>query len=350
LITRHAGAAGRPLVSVIIATYNRAGLVRATLDSVAAQEHRPVEVIVVDDASTDETTAVVEQARVDLEQAGISLQVRIRATNGGPAAAFNTGLALARGHLVSFLGSDDFWRPRFLQTMIDLLERYADCGVAFSGVEAVDGEGTVLYVRDPEIEDPSVEGVLCRPLDRLVAKFPFATSGSVITRDVLDAVGTFDEDVRVWEDADLWYRVARETDFAYTRVPLLCYRIHEGNLTSKRKYHASHYWRDILVVALRYADQIGSPRARAVLTSRVQEAQLLLQEQLLREGRRDPALEPLLENPFAPTSLRYRVGRALLRAPRWVGRSYAQGIRLFGNARRRTSRFIRTSVVPTATR
>jgi hypothetical protein len=198
----------------------------------------------------------------------------------------------------------------------------------------------VLYVRDPGIEDPAIEGVLRRPLDELVAKFPFNTSGSVVRREVLDTVGAFDEGLSVWEDADLWYRVARETDFAYTRVPLLSYRIHDGNLTSKRRYQASPYWRDILVVSLRYADHIGSPRARAVLTSRVQETQLLLQEQLLREGRRDPALEPLLANSFAPTSLRYRVGRLLLRAPRWMGRRYAQGLRLIGNARRRTARVI----------
>jgi glycosyltransferase involved in cell wall biosynthesis len=325
--------ADRPLVSVITATYNRAHLVAMTLDSVVSQDYRPIEMIVVDDASTDDTVAVVERSRSDFEQAGIPLNVRVRATNGGPASAFNEGLEVGGGSLVSVLGSDDLWHRGFLPTMVDLLSRYPDCGVAFSGVEIIDEAGTVLHLHDPEIDDPSPEGVLRRPLDQLITRSPFRTSGTLIRRSVFDAVGTFDECVRFGEDTDLWYRLARDTDFAYTRIPLIAYRIHPGMLSSTLS-PTSKFWSDKLTITLRQAGSVRGTRAKAALAERVQEAQLLLQEQLLREGRRDPALESLLENAFTPSSPRFRLGRRLLRAPRHVGRCYAHGVRMLGKLRR----------------
>lgn len=113
-----------PLVSVIIPTYNRASLITQAVDSVLARSYRSVEIIVVDDGSTDETEAV-------LARYGHSIRF-IRQPNLGRSEARNTGLEAARGTLVAWLDSDNYWHPGKLAAQVDYLERHPDTGLVFT--------------------------------------------------------------------------------------------------------------------------------------------------------------------------------------------------------------------------
>ena len=121
-------------VSVVIPTYNRGPLIAATLDSALHQTRAPLEVIVVDDGSTDGTPDWIEAhygARVRL----------IRQSNGGAARARNFGLAETRGEFIAFLDHDDLWLPQKLSLQLEAMESNARVGVVYSSWVAVDETG-----------------------------------------------------------------------------------------------------------------------------------------------------------------------------------------------------------------
>ncbi len=131
--------AGSPLVSVVVPTYNRAYCLPRTVDSALAQTHPSVEVIIVDDGSTDDTSDLVaarygDDARVRL----------IRRTNGGVSAARNTGLGDARGDYVALLDSDDVWEPWKLELQLACMRARPDVGMTWTEMVAVDAAGQVI--------------------------------------------------------------------------------------------------------------------------------------------------------------------------------------------------------------
>lgn len=133
------GEGERGLVSVLIPTYNRAYILGSAIQSVLAQTYRPIEVIVVDDGSTDDTRGVVE---------GFGPDVRyIRQENAGLAAARNAGLAAARGEFVAFQDSDDLWLPWKLQVQVALMRRVPELALIWTDMTAVDPRGTVIRER-----------------------------------------------------------------------------------------------------------------------------------------------------------------------------------------------------------
>ncbi|HWG35413.1 MAG TPA: glycosyltransferase family 2 protein [Gemmatimonadaceae bacterium] len=131
------------LVSVVIPTFNRARILRRAIDSALAQSYERLEVIVVDDGSTDETPDVLRD---------LGPRVRaIRQTNAGPAVARNTAIAHARGELVAFLDSDDTWLEWKIEAQVQALGRVPQAGLAWTDMIAVDDTGDVRshrYLRE----------------------------------------------------------------------------------------------------------------------------------------------------------------------------------------------------------
>lgn len=128
---------GEPdLVSVIIPTYNRGYFISKTIDSVLAQTYRPIEIIVVDDGSNDDTREVVGK---------YGSQVRyIHQENAGLASARNTGLAAARGEYIAFQDSDDIWLPWKLQAQVALMRQVPNLALAWTDMTAVDPDGEMV--------------------------------------------------------------------------------------------------------------------------------------------------------------------------------------------------------------
>jgi glycosyltransferase involved in cell wall biosynthesis len=201
-------------VSVVIPTYNHAGYIRQAIDSALAQSSAPLEVIVVDDGSTDDTPRILAE-----------YGQRIRAigqTNGGVGVARNTGIAAARGDLIALLDSDDSWDPAKLERQLARLAVDPDVGLVHCGSEQVDEAGRRLSVSLGGMEGWVATDMLT--FDREVIAAP--GSCVMVRKRVIEEVGGFDPRLPPSEDWDFCYRVATRYRVGYVRDVLVRYRIH----------------------------------------------------------------------------------------------------------------------------
>lgn len=317
------------LVTAIIPTYNRADLLVRALASVAKQDYRPLEAIVIDDGSTDHTPRVLQEQEGALRRCEVSLVTHYQ-SNGRAPKARNTAMKRARGEYFAFLDSDDLWRPAHVRTLAELLDRYPSAGLAFSGIAVIDPDDRWVKDRPTELPPEPRTGLLPRPFEHILRYMPTQTSGVMVRRQVMDEIGDFDLDLPVVEDWDLWYRISKQYDFAYCTEPLACNREHPSNLP---KYSVMALTSG-LRMNLKHLPDVRDPRTRDILEARMRKQILLLQEELLRERRRDPQSLPFLRHALAPRSMRFVLGRWLLGLPRPLGRAYAGIIRWLGNRSR----------------
>lgn len=213
-----------PLVSVVVPAYDATAYLEETLESILAQDHDPLEVVVVDDGSNDGTAALAEAV------AARDPRVRLvrHGANRGVAAAVNTGIAQARGELVAPCGADDLMMPGNLATKAAVFERHPSVGFVFGNAEAIDDTGKPLRVLDPAGSSrlmPAAE--LFRSL---LYRNPIVASSVVIRSECLRVVGAYDESLRHAEDWDMWLRIAWRFDGFYTAAPLVRHRLHPRSL------------------------------------------------------------------------------------------------------------------------
>lgn len=202
-----------PLVSVIIPTYRRAGMLAEALESVRAQGYPNLDVIVVDDGSRDSTAEVValhgEWVRY-LEQ-----------PNRGASAARNRGIREARGEFIAFLDDDDLWRPGKLKEQLRFFKLRPEAAINICGAQFIDERHRVIGERIP----PEV-----MPLDLLEIGVPPGAicSGTLVKRECLEAVGGFDETLFGCEDREWLLRVAQHHPLHCLPAPLVWMRVHGG--------------------------------------------------------------------------------------------------------------------------
>ena len=204
-----------PLVSVVVAAYNCEQYIRAALDSALAQDHPRVELIVVDDGSSDGTPAIV---------AGYPVR-SIRQQNGGQGAAKNTGVEAATGDLIAFLDHDDIWFPSKLSRQVAALE----------ALPAADGVLARLEVLlEPRVPHP--------PWLTRSREYPwFPPSSWLLRRTVFEKVGPFDTESAV-PDFD-WMLRARDLGTSFEILPgepLGAYRFHGENVSYRREEIRDH--------------------------------------------------------------------------------------------------------------
>jgi hypothetical protein len=218
---------GGPLVSVVINNYNYEQYLVAAVESALAQHYRNIEVIVVDDGSTDGSLAALA-AKCDDPRLTV-----IEQANAGQAAAMNTGFAASAGDVVVFLDADDLLYPGAVPTIVGSIEP----GVAKFQyrLDVVDGEGSALGRTDPPMSQRMPSGDLT---DRLLARGRYitpVTSGNAFTRAALDAimpipVGPF----RLCADGYLVYSTPFEGRVVSIERSLGAYRMHGANLWTGR--------------------------------------------------------------------------------------------------------------------
>ncbi|HMR66092.1 MAG TPA: glycosyltransferase family A protein [Anaerolineae bacterium] len=204
------------LISVIIPVYNAARFLADAVASIRAQQYAPLEIIIVDDGSTDGTAATARSLGEDIRY--------LYQPNAGPAAARNRGLELARGEIIAFQDADDIWSDHKLATQLALLDRYPAAGVVLGFtrlVETIEGE--------QKIGRPGLVTVLQAALFR---------------RTVFDQVGWLDEQLRLGEDID-WYLRALEqgAEIISHQEAVLFYRRHAANLTHNLQEAKVHFLR-----------------------------------------------------------------------------------------------------------
>ena len=209
------------LVSVIIPTYNRANFLGGAIKSVLDQSFKNLEIIVVDDCSSDNNRALIET----LGRAEIRYLRHARQLGG--AAARNTGIHHSRGEYVAFLDDDDEWYPEKLsRQMHALLSSPPDVGGIYTGyfiVNRSDGQirGQIVPTEHGELYEVLLGGNCIG-----------SASSMLLRRSCFDAVGIFDERLRSFQDYDLWLRIARKYRFDCIRQPLLKYFVHGDQIGS----------------------------------------------------------------------------------------------------------------------
>jgi glycosyltransferase involved in cell wall biosynthesis len=199
-----------PRVSVIVPTYNRAGLLIRAIDSILSQTFTEFEVIVIDDASTDGTAAVLSGI------ADPRVRVLRHDANGGGGAARNTGIVAARAEYLAFLDSDDVWLPRTLETLMKAIgEAPPEVGVCYGRFRKNFPDGTAVDFPCSSISPK--EGDLFRGLLR--SNF-ITLQASVVRMKCFLEAGGFNESLRRLHDWELFIRISRKFRFRYIDEPL----------------------------------------------------------------------------------------------------------------------------------
>lgn len=194
-----------PAFSVVVPAYNATRTIAATIGSILRQSRPDLELIVVDDGSSDGTPDLVR----DLGRNDDRLRL-VEQPNQGTAGARNTGADQARADLIAFLDNDDMWMPRYLERMKAALDRAPDAGFGYTDAWVMD-DATGRIRRTPSLEhyppvpDPASPADL---LSRLLADSNFIMSSTTVRREVLEATNGFDERIMGADDFDLWIRIA----------------------------------------------------------------------------------------------------------------------------------------------
>ena len=209
-----------PRVSVIIPTYNREKMVEDAIRSVLNQTFSDFEIIIIDDASTDNTESIIKSICDE------RIKYIRHERNKGGSAARNTGIMKARGEYIALLDSDDLWLKEKLEKQIDVMEKSKlHPGVVYSGVNYIDSHGRL---KGPVI--PFFKGNIQSYLleENIVLG---GGSTALIRKDCFDEVGLFDENLPSRQDLDLWIRISRKFTFDYVKTPLVNIRIHKDRIT-----------------------------------------------------------------------------------------------------------------------
>jgi glycosyltransferase involved in cell wall biosynthesis len=215
------GGTAPPAISVVIPTYNRAELLRRAIDSALAQTYQDLELIVVDDGSTDSTAATVRSVADSRIR-----YIRLPKNRGVPFAR-NTGIASARGEWVAFLDCDDEWKPDKLERQLASIEAAPEAAASYTRCEVQPSNGRRRRRR--EIAQGDVTDAVLR------MEIPLVPSVYMVKRRALMDVGGFDETMEAAEDADLWLRLAQAgVRFAGVTEPLAI-KHHDHDLTQFEK-------------------------------------------------------------------------------------------------------------------
>jgi glycosyltransferase involved in cell wall biosynthesis len=209
-----------PTVSVVIATYNYAHYLPGAIESALGQTFQDFEIIIVDDGSTDNTPETVAPFLSDR---------RIhyhRTENRGQPAAENEAIRLATAPWIAFLDADDEWLPTKIERQIRVAEQTPRVGVVYARRMVIDAEGN-------ERDDRELTPYRGDVLEQIFLNNFVCFSSSMVHRDVLSEVGTFDERRRQASDYDLWIRIARFYHFDYVNEPLVKYRVGHGSLRAR---------------------------------------------------------------------------------------------------------------------
>ena len=227
-----------PEVSVVIAAYNAERYVHEAIQSVLDQTFDNLEVVVIDDGSTDDTLDIIRQFR--------SPRVRVFAMeNAGQTTAKNRGIRESTGRFVGFCDADDRWHPEKLEKQLPLFDASENVAVVYSSESSIDHAGNVL----PDRVDASLRG---RVVDALFLENFVPFGSALVRRECLLKVGAFDEDLRMGIDWDLWLRIAAHHDFECVPDSLYVYRKWPGQMSTNwrgrydsafrimRKFEAEH--------------------------------------------------------------------------------------------------------------
>jgi glycosyltransferase involved in cell wall biosynthesis len=219
----------QPGVSVIIPTFNRANVISETIDSVLAQTYNDIEIIIVDDGSTDDTAK-------KLSVYGNRIRI-VYQENAGTSAARNRGIEVSKAKIIAFQDSDDLWKPTKLERQVSLLSRLdssVPCCLCNAIMQNLYGDGRELLSFDISgISSHYQEGLWLNVTEVLASRSVLFNQTVAVRRQALEKVGGFDADLRTAEDYDLSLRLSLEGPWGFITEPLTIWRAGATNSLSK---------------------------------------------------------------------------------------------------------------------
>ncbi len=218
------------LVTTVIPVYDRPHVLREATDGVLAQTYRPIQIILVDDGSTDETPQVLDRLAAELPD---TIRV-VHRENGGPGLAREAGRQLARGEFIQYLDSDDLLLPRKFEVQVRALRDRPECGIAYGVTRLVDAEGKTL--REPSKWTGREISYL---FPGMLVDHWWHPHTPLYRRSLCDLIGPWPKNQP--EDWDYDARAgALRTKLVHCPVPVSCHRLHEGHRVTK--WASERYW------------------------------------------------------------------------------------------------------------
>jgi len=215
-------------ITVIVGVYNHAQFLSQSLDSVFGQTRKPLEVIVVNDASTDNTEEFFQSYIQKLNPSDRKKVKYIRhKKNTGPIPTFNDGLKASRGEYLIFLPADDWFSSTILEKEGEVLDKYPKVGVVYSHTYTVTDSKKEIIIAEPAGKTT----VIGRDeFARLLTQgdfIPLLTG--LFRKSAVEKLGGWDSKLRFLADYEYWIRLAKFYRFAYIAEPLAYYRVHGAN-------------------------------------------------------------------------------------------------------------------------
>jgi glycosyltransferase involved in cell wall biosynthesis len=213
------------LVSVIVTCFNAGDFVSKAVDSAIAQTHSQLEIIVIDDGSTDDSQQL-------LQKYGSKIKYE-RQPNRGLSAARNRGISIANAKYIAFLDADDVWVKEKIELQMDLFHRHPNVGLVHTDFYFVDEQSGRCWQRMDDWGGAFV-GQCYR---RLFLGNQLCVSSVLVRRACLPGANPFDEKIQrpTVQDYELWLTMAKGTDFGFIDRPLVYYRKHEHNASKNMR-------------------------------------------------------------------------------------------------------------------
>ena len=287
----------RPVVSVIIPVYNGERFLAETVESVLAQDYHPLEVVVVNDGSTDDTDQEVAPYRDSIRY--------VFQQNAGVSAARNHGFRLARGEYIVFFDGDDLMLPGKLSDQAELLEQEPSLGYVHSGWHQVDAQGRLLKNVERWQQAPHLS------LEAWLTVKPIYLGAMMFRRCWVERVGGFDPELTQSEDMDWLFRlILGGCEGTWLRRPTVCYRQHPNSAT-QNKVQAAAYSNQVLA---KFFERSDLPDRIRSLESIVRFSTLTwCVSQLYQSGNEEGIV------PYLRKSLSFSDGPPARTAVRWLG-------------------------------
>lgn len=234
------GVADTPLVTVIIASYNHARYIEASINSVINQTYKNIELLVVDDGSKDESPAVLKRLQ---EQHGFDLRFQ---ANQGLARTLNDAIARARGDLIVPFGSDDIMMPHRIATQVEYMNGKPEVGICSANIETIDQDGNVMGAREQRNRNLPFRRLDFDDLFLDRKPGPMAAT-LMLRREALEKVGGFNADIRL-EDVYIELSIARAGYFIDVLGEVLAqYRDHPTNTFKNGRFMVDNVLRTFAV-------------------------------------------------------------------------------------------------------
>jgi glycosyltransferase involved in cell wall biosynthesis len=223
-----------PLVSVVVTSYNHARYLPQAIESVLAQTFTDIEVVAIDDASRDESPAI-------LQRYADRVKVIQHPTNRGTYASLNEGIGLTEAPYIAILNSDDLWLPEKLEKQVAVMQSDARIGLVHTAFRPIDADGNPIEGNPLGVRfHPNPQGDL---LTDLLTRNLFITSSVLLRRECLERCGWFEERLFGMGDWDMWLRIAEHYRIGYVPEVLTLYRIHgENTMYQRQRMLADDLW------------------------------------------------------------------------------------------------------------